>query len=213
MSHPRTPGPESLLGIRSADEAPADICLVAEDVLAGLDIVVRALKDSAPEDRRGPEGIEYERWLKSAGEYLVNYFEDLYRVNCVPYMDFGPGGPEEVEVDRLGILPDGDYALYDSQARLGPGARFPINYGGYHMVPAYNQMRDSLPGSQDAEQLYMGYAPSSMEDMGGYAISWNHLRILFGAGHATLGAVPKDELDQLDLAEPVKGSLGGFIRR
>ncbi|HET7529034.1 MAG TPA: hypothetical protein VFJ84_02285 [Candidatus Saccharimonadales bacterium] len=213
MGSPGTPDPEALLGIHSAQEAPAEICMVAEDVLTGLEIVVRALKETAPQAAQAPEMMEHERRLKSAGEYLISYFEDLYRIECVPYIDFGLQEPKELEVDRLGILPDGDYALYDSQAKLSPGLRLPINYGGYHTVPAYNLARDSLPGSQNPQQLYIGYAPSRLDDMSGYAVSWNYLRRLFGRGQAAIGAVPKTELNQLDLAGVSEEALRGFVRR
>lgn len=213
MKGPWKPDPESLLGVPSAagSEAPAAICLVAEDVVAGLEIVVRALQETASQDPPGPRMIGYERRLKGAGEYLINYFEDLYRVDCVPYMELV--GHEEIVVDRLGILPDGDYALYDSQARLPPSVRRLINYGGYHTVPIYNSERDTLPGSHSSQQLYVGHAPRTLEDMHGYAISWNHLRNLFGSGQAVIGAAPKSELNQLGLTGTAAEELGGFVRR
>jgi len=213
MDSPKQPGPEALLGVPNAtsNEVPGSLCLVAEDVVAGLEIVVKSLREVAPTVTAGAQRIEYERRLKAAGEYLVKYFEDLYKVSCVPLLDIK--GQQKLSVDRLGVLPDGDYALYDSQARLRPGARFPINYGGYHTVPIHNAERDTLPGSLDSRQLYIGYGPSDLSNMSGYALSWNRFRNLFSAGTISLEAIPTEEATQLELEGVVVGDLARFIRR
>ena len=166
--------------------APDNLCFVAEDVLEGVRIAVNTVNASVPTN----EQMTSRRRLELAAHNFLKWLESLPKINCYPFVE----AAEPLETYRLGRLLDGQYALYEGPAVLAPSYKYPINYVCGHSPPHDRLKYDVLQGMENQKQLYLGYAPPSISDMDGYAISLNRLLVLEAQQAIHLDAEPSPDI-------------------
>lgn len=158
---------------------PSSIRFIAEDVLEGVRLAITTLNKSDPQERLGSR-----RRLELAASKLLKWFDDLPKANCRPFIM----AEQSIIVYRLGKLLTGEYALYGSTAELRPAQKHHVNYVYYHQPPHHAEQSDTLAGLEYQKQIYLGYAPPSITNMDGYAISLNQLLTLEAQQIARLDA-------------------------
>jgi hypothetical protein len=171
----------SLTDTPSAQEAavPSALSIRAEEVLEGVRRAIRALGNSAVQ-----EHLTGQQRLEIATHKLLKWLEDLPKNNSQAFITV----VQPLEVHRLGRLLNGEYALFDGPAKLIPSKKNLINYIYGHNPPRDTEHADTLQGTEFQGQLYLGYAPPSINDMDGYALSLNRILTLEAERIVQLGA-------------------------
>lgn len=169
----------------SAQESdrPSNLGLVAEDILDGLRLAISTLNRSASHE------MGSRRRLEVATYKLLKWLDDIPKTGCRPFIEV----QQPLEGYRLGCLLNGQYALYEP-AMLIPSRNYPVNYVYDHNPPQDHEMADILPGLEYQKQIYLGYAPPTIHDMDGYAISLNQLLVLEERQAACLDAEPAPDI-------------------
>lgn len=154
---------------------------MAEDVLEGVRLAIVALNSPGTHEKM----VGRQR-LEVTTRMLIKWLEGLPKTQCRPFIEVS----RPYATYRLGRLLNGEYALYEGPATLSVSQKYPINYVYGHTPPHDNEKSDTIPGTEYQNQLYVGYAPPTINDMDGYAISLNQLLALEERREMHLGAEP-----------------------
>jgi hypothetical protein len=120
------------------------------------------------------ESVGRRQRLEMATRTWLKWLKDLPEIRCRPVIEV----TQPYETHRLGRLLNGGYALFEGPALLSPLEKYPVNYVFGHSPPFRKERLDTVSGSEYQKQLYLGYAPPSIDGMDGYAVSLNQLLTL-----------------------------------
>lgn len=170
----------------SAQESdrPDNLGFIAEDVLNGLRLAIKLLNNPDV-----PKTMDSRQRLEVATRKFLKWMDEIPKTGCRPFIEVA----RPLEVYRLGKLLGDEYALHEP-ATLSPSRKYPVNYVCGHSPPHEKEKPDTLPGMEHQKQLYLGYAPPTINEMDGYAISLNQLLVLEEQQAARLDAEPAPDI-------------------
>ncbi|MGH7157145.1 MAG: hypothetical protein ACREGG_03495, partial [Candidatus Saccharimonadales bacterium] len=125
------------------EQPSPNLGIVAEETVFGLKTAINVIRQQKQDEHL------YERELNEALRLFIRFIDESLKTGWQPCL--AVSGPD-IAVSRLGMLLDGEFALFGDTAILQAGQIYPINYTGRHRTPYSAETRDVLPGTQSEGQ-------------------------------------------------------------